>query len=92
MVPQEIATSSTTALFSIQNNHPQFYKNIVTKLSANYVNELPEQESSDDIEPRYDGWVLPKENPEKLTRYPRIVSDGIGPFLGKFKDPASAKD
>ncbi|POS85665.1 hypothetical protein EPUL_002375, partial [Erysiphe pulchra] len=92
MVPQEVAQSTTTALFSIQNDHSKSYKNIMTKLSANYPSELSEPESSGSLVAGFDEWELDGESLEKSTIHPRIVSDGIGPFLGDFRDPASGKE
>ncbi|RKF61200.1 hypothetical protein OnM2_044056 [Erysiphe neolycopersici] len=92
MVPQEIAQSTTTALFSIPNDHPKFYKSFMAKLSVNYPSELPELDSSNSPVAGFDGWELDRESLEKPTGHPRIVSDGIGPFLSNFKDPASGKE
>lgn len=92
MVPQDIAQSTTTALFSIRNDHSKLYKNTMIKLSANYPIDLPEPESSNSPVAGFDGWELERESLEKSTSHARIVSDGIGPFLGDFKDPASGKE
>lgn len=85
MIPQTF--SSSTTLIPGQETRPQFYKSILENISVNGTDEIPQKTSSNKTN-LSEEWGICESTIEKGKASPMIKSEGIGPFVRGFADPA----